>query len=173
MARRNGRFRLSSEPLAAFGAAAGDHLLAAFGGHAGAIAMTALAHQLAGLIGTFHGTTPEFLKSKVYKGSRQRSQTNSTPPQTKLTNGGKINFSQGLGDGPRRGAGVNARTALLTRLSVMTVPTNCIKLRNKAPTNISPPSNQAQSYHARTRLAIFAIKPPRKKRPNSIQTKDY
>jgi len=47
--------RLSGrQPLAALGAAAREHFLAAFGGHARAEAVAAFADQFAGLIGSFH-----------------------------------------------------------------------------------------------------------------------
>ena len=45
-----------AEPLAAARAARGDHLAAARGRHAGAKTVTALAHQLARLIGPLHGS---------------------------------------------------------------------------------------------------------------------
>ena len=47
---------LSRELLATVSAAAGQHLAAAGGGHAGAKAVAALAHDLARLIGALHGT---------------------------------------------------------------------------------------------------------------------
>ncbi len=50
------QLRLGGQPLTALGAAARDDFLAAFGGHAGPIAMPTLAHELAGLIRTFHET---------------------------------------------------------------------------------------------------------------------
>ena len=46
------------QALAAVGATSGDDLAAALGRHAGAVAMTALTHQLAGLIGSLHGPSP-------------------------------------------------------------------------------------------------------------------
>jgi hypothetical protein len=46
---------LGAQSLAAAGAARGHDLLAAFGRHPGAKAVTALAHQFARLIGPFHG----------------------------------------------------------------------------------------------------------------------
>src|SRR5262245_63722098 len=44
-----------AEPLASARAARGNHLASAFGRHAGTKAVTALAHQLARLIGPLHG----------------------------------------------------------------------------------------------------------------------
>jgi hypothetical protein len=46
---------LSRQALAASGATRGDNAAAALGGHAGAKAVTALANELAGLIGPLHG----------------------------------------------------------------------------------------------------------------------
>jgi hypothetical protein len=46
---------LSAEPLAATRTACGEDLAAAGGGEAGAEAVTALAHQFAGLISPLHG----------------------------------------------------------------------------------------------------------------------
>jgi hypothetical protein len=45
-----------AEALAAARAAGGHDLTAAFGGHAGAVTVTALTHELARLIGPFHGS---------------------------------------------------------------------------------------------------------------------
>ncbi len=47
--------RSRTQPLAPVRATRRQHLAAAFGRHAGAKAMAALAHQFAGLIGPFHG----------------------------------------------------------------------------------------------------------------------
>src|SRR5262249_55465605 len=44
-----------AQPLAAAGAPGGDHLAAPLGRHAGAKTVSALAHQLARLIGPLHG----------------------------------------------------------------------------------------------------------------------
>ena len=49
------RLRSRTEPLAALRAPGRQHLAAAFGRHAGAKTVTALAHQFARLIGPFHG----------------------------------------------------------------------------------------------------------------------
>jgi hypothetical protein len=46
---------LGAEPLTSSGASGGHHPAAAFGGHAGAETVTALAHKLARLIGPLHG----------------------------------------------------------------------------------------------------------------------
>jgi hypothetical protein len=47
---------LGGQALTALGAAAGHDLLAVLGGHAGAISVTALAHESARLIGALQGT---------------------------------------------------------------------------------------------------------------------
>jgi hypothetical protein len=52
---RTGAGTLSRQALAASGATRGDNAAAALGGHAGAKAVTALANELAGLIGPLHG----------------------------------------------------------------------------------------------------------------------
>ena len=49
--------------LAAAGATGGDDLAAADSGHAGAEAVTALAHELGRLIGPLHGISPKIARA--------------------------------------------------------------------------------------------------------------
>jgi hypothetical protein len=63
---------LGGQALAALAAAAGDHIAAANGGHAGAEAMAAGADELAGLISALHDKVLRYMLTKkeasVYKG---------------------------------------------------------------------------------------------------------
>jgi hypothetical protein len=60
------------EALAALATTIGDHAAATDGGHARAEAMTAGADQLAGLIGTFHGTNSENQEVRCIRSCRGR-----------------------------------------------------------------------------------------------------
>src|SRR5262249_54493405 len=62
---------LRAQPLAAARAASGHNLAATFGRHAGAKTMSALAHQLAGLIGPLHGWVSADIPSLGGKGRAQ------------------------------------------------------------------------------------------------------
>src|SRR4051812_19687837 len=61
----------SAQALAAARAAGCNHLAAARGGHAGAITVTALAHELARLIGPLHGLFSAGLEGRLFRMSRR------------------------------------------------------------------------------------------------------
>ncbi len=153
---------LGCEPLAAARPTRGNHLAAARGLHAGAVSVTALAHQLAGLIGPLHEVALRSPSRAAYTGAphwasmrpvrpRNRSQFASNNSEMDPSGGRLVYRSCCAAFGHRRTARVPASV-------IVTVPTDNQPTR-LAPAGrpLRPCSETACAPVADRRLAILVL----------------
>ena len=96
----------SREALAAAGAAGGDHLAAANRFHAGAKAVTALAHDLAGLKGPRHWGSLRFVTDGAGVAPATASASCTCSPRTDAANPGRGEAKGDAGGQPKSREGV-------------------------------------------------------------------